>query len=120
MGHGPAGHGAADQSKMDHDPCAATSQSPAVVPQAAVPQIVQAAHVEGNGTVDAVDIAGRKVNLNHNAIPAIGWPAMAMDFAVAPSVDLRTLKPGTRVNFMMQRGGDGMYVIQSITPAGGQ
>ena len=39
--------------------------------------------------------------------------------SAAPSVDLRTIKPGAHVNFTMQQGGDGMYVIQSVTPAGG-
>jgi len=82
-------------------------------------QTAQAAHVEGTGTVNSVDTTGHKVNLNHNPIPAIGWPAMTMDFAVALSVNLGTIKPGTRVSFMLQRGGDGMYVIHSIAPAGG-
>ena len=44
---------------------------------------------------------------------------MTMDFAVAPAVDLGALTPGTRVNFQMEQGQGGMYVIQSITPAGG-
>jgi Cu/Ag efflux protein CusF len=120
MGHGavsqvPVDHSKMDHSKMDHGSTPARSDSPATAPKSA-----QAAHVEGIGTVNSVDAAGHKVNLNHNPIPVIGWPAMTMDFAVAPSVDLRALKPGTRVNFMMQRGGDGMYVIHSITPSGGQ
>jgi len=84
------------------------------------PQTAQAGHVTGTGTVNSVDAAGRKVNLAHNAIPSIGWPAMTMDFAVAPSVDLGSLKPGTRVDFMMMQGSGGMYVIQSITPQGGR
>jgi len=44
---------------------------------------------------------------------------MTVDFAVAPSVDLRAVKPGTRINFTIERGEGGMYVIQSIKPAGG-
>lgn len=106
-GMAPVDHAHMDHNKMDH------AQSPA-------PQVAQMAHVQGTGTVKSVDAAGHKVNLAHNPIPAIGWPAMTMDFAVAPSVDLAALKPGTRVDFMMQRSGDGMYVIHSITPAGGQ
>lgn len=104
-----------DHSKMDHGSMAGASRSPV-----AAPQMAQATHAQGTGTVNAVDSVGRTVNLNHNAIPAIGWPAMTMDFAVAPSVDLKALKPGTRVTFMMNRNPDGMYVIQSITPDGGQ
>ena len=73
----------------------------------------------GTGTVNSVDPSAHKINLSHGAIPAIGWPAMTMDFSVAPSVDLRALKPGAPVNFMMERGSDGMYVVHSITPAGG-
>jgi Cu/Ag efflux protein CusF len=44
---------------------------------------------------------------------------MTMDFAVAPSVDLQTVKPGTRVNFTLEHGEGGMYVIQSMKPRGG-
>lgn len=106
---------AADHGSMDHG----TPPGPAAAAPAA-PRVAQAAQVQGTGTVNSVDAAGHKVNLNHNAIPAIGWPAMTMDFAVAHAVDLRSLKPGARVTFTMHRGGDGMYVIQSITAAGGQ
>ena len=73
----------------------------------------------GSGTVNSVDPAQHKVNVSHNPIPEIGWPAMTMDFAVAPSVDLRALKPGTRVKFTIEQGRGGMYQIQAISPAGG-
>jgi len=77
-------------------------------------------HAQGTGTVNSIDAAGRKINLSHGPISAVGWPAMTMDFAVAPSVDLQAVKPGTRVNFTIEQGEGGMYVIQSITPAGGR
>jgi Cu/Ag efflux protein CusF len=72
----------------------------------------------GTGTVNSVDPAQRKVNLSHNPIPEIGWPAMTMEFPVAPSVDLKPIKPGTRVNFTIEKGQGGMYEIQAISPAG--
>jgi Cu/Ag efflux protein CusF len=72
----------------------------------------------GTGTVNSVDPAQHKLNLSHAPIPEIGWPGMTMDFPVAPSVDLKAIKPGTRVNFTIQQSG-GMYEIQAITPAGG-
>jgi Cu/Ag efflux protein CusF len=75
--------------------------------------------VHGIGTVNSVDPAQHKVNVSHNPIPQIGWPAMTMDFPVAPSVDLRALKPGTRVNFTIEKGQGGMYEIRAISPAGG-
>jgi len=76
-------------------------------------------HPQGTGTVNSVDASGHKINLTHGPIPAIGWPGMTMDFAVAPAVDLRTLKPGTRVDFTIEQGDGGNYVIQSVKPAGG-
>jgi Cu(I)/Ag(I) efflux system protein CusF len=73
----------------------------------------------GSGTVNSIDSAEGKVNVSHNPIPEIGWPAMTMDFPVAPSVDLRTLKPGTPVNFTIEQSQGGMYEIRTISPAGG-
>ena len=73
----------------------------------------------GTGTVNSVDPAQHKLNLSHNPIPEIGWPAMTMDFAVKPSVDLKPIKPGSRVNFTIEKGQSGMYEIKAIAPAGG-
>jgi Cu(I)/Ag(I) efflux system protein CusF len=77
------------------------------------------AHAQGTGTVNSIDASAHRINVSHGPIPAIGFPAMTMDFAVAPSVDLQAVKPGTRVNFTVEKGQGGMYVIQSIAPASG-
>ena len=84
-------------------------------------QMAHAGHndAHGTGTVNSVDPAQHKVNLSHNPIPEIGWPAMTMDFAVKLAVDLSAIKPGSRVNFTIEKGQGGMYEIQTITPAGG-
>jgi Cu/Ag efflux protein CusF len=108
-----------DHSAMGHGPGQSASQPGTGTPPNAAAQVAQAGTVQGSGMVNSADPAGRKINLSHNAIPSIGWPPMTMDFAVAPSVDLRAIKPGAPVNFTMQQGGNGMYVIQSVTPAGG-
>ncbi len=110
----------------------AQPQTPARAPQAgdghaSHPQRsdeMQMAHAgqndaHGTGTVNSVDPAQHKVNLSHQPIPDIGWPAMTMDFPVAPSVDLKAIKPGTRVNFTIEKGQGGMYEIKAISPAGG-
>jgi Cu/Ag efflux protein CusF len=70
------------------------------------------------GTVNSVDPAQHKVNISHSPIPEIGWPAMTMDFPVNPSVDLKAIKPGSRVNFTIEKGPGGMYEIKAITPTG--
>ena len=73
----------------------------------------------GTGTVNTVDAAARTVNLSHGPIAALGWPAMTMDFAVAPGVDLQSLTPGTRVDFRIEHTEGNRYVIQSLKPAHG-
>ena len=73
----------------------------------------------GTGTVNSVDPAQHKVNLTHNPIPEIGWPTMTMEFPVTPSIDLKAIKPGARVNFTIEQQPGGMYEIKAITPAGG-
>ena len=73
----------------------------------------------GTGTVNSVDAAQHKVNLSHQPIPEIGWPAMTMEFPVVPAVDLSAIKPGSRVNFTIEKGQSGMYEIKAIAPAGG-
>jgi Cu/Ag efflux protein CusF len=69
-----------------------------------------------SGTVTALNAADHKITFDHGPIPAIDWPAMKMEFAVAPSVDLAKVKTGDKVNFTLS-GSGGTYTVQSITPA---
>ena len=68
----------------------------------------------GTGTINSIDTDRRTVNISHQPIPALGWPAMTMDMAVAPSVDLEGVAPGSQVTFSLSRGADGVYVIESL------
>jgi len=97
------------------------AEAEAASPQHRDMQMAHAGHndAHGTGTVNSVDPAQHKVNLSHNPIPEIGWPAMIMEFPVAPSIDLTAIKPGTRVNFTIEQQPGGMYEIRAITPAGG-
>jgi Cu(I)/Ag(I) efflux system protein CusF len=71
--------------------------------------------VSATGSVKKVDAAKRLVNLSHGPIPEISWPAMTMDFAVAPGVDLTAVKAGQNVDFtLVPQGKD--YVITTIKP----
>ena len=79
-----------------------------------------AAHAQtiaGSGIVRKVDAAGQRVTLNHQPIAAIGWPAMTMEFAVAPGVDLAAIQPGQSVGFTLEPAGAGLYRVTAITPA---
>jgi len=104
----------------DLPPRAIRAEAQAASPQHRDMQMAHEGHndAHGTGTVNSVDSAQHKVNLSHNPIPDNGWPAMTMEFPVAPSVDLTAIKPGTRVNFTIEQQPGGMYEIRAITPAG--
>jgi Cu/Ag efflux protein CusF len=72
------------------------------------------AHV-GEGKVNRVDVNAGKVNLTHEPIPSLGWPAMTMDFVVSNREQLAALRPGQRVQFEMRPLGN-QYVIDTIRP----
>jgi Cu/Ag efflux protein CusF len=71
----------------------------------------------GTGTVKKVDPAKHMVNLSHGPIPAINWPAMTMDFPVAPDVDLGSVKAGQSVEFTLAEASAGKYTVTSIKPS---
>ena len=73
----------------------------------------------GEGSVVEIDVAGNKVTLNHEAIPALKWAAMEMEFEVAPGALPKALKPGDRVQFDMMAGKPGEYVITRIESVSG-
>lgn len=77
----------------------------------------QAGTIQGTGTINSVDSAGHKVNITHKPIPELKWPAMKMDFGVASSVDLKSVQPGTQVEFQMSKNAKGAYEINAIQPA---
>ena len=68
----------------------------------------------GEGSVVEIDIAGNRVTLDHDPIPALKWSRMEMEFGVAPGALPKNLKPGDRVRFDMKAGKPGEYVITKI------
>lgn len=76
----------------------------------------------GRGTVMAADTANGRVELDHEAIPSMQWPAMRMGFQVADKRQLEGLKSGDAVEFEL-RGApnkDGDYVIERIVRGAGR
>lgn len=68
----------------------------------------------GEGSMVEIDVAGNRVTLDHDPIPALKWPRMEMEFGVAPGALPKNLKPGDRVRFDMKAGKPGEYVITKI------
>mgnify|MGYP001350070568 CR=1 FL=1 len=71
------------------------------------------ATASGTGTITALNASNRKVTIDHGPILAIKWPAMKMEFPVAPSVDLSKIKAGDTVTFTLS-GSNNSYTVQSI------
>jgi len=69
----------------------------------------------GDRNRDALNAAGKKVTFDHAPMPEIDWPAMKMEFPVAPSVDLSKVKTGDKVRFTLTGSGKN-YTVQSISP----
>lgn len=58
----------------------------------------EATMAQGTGTVTAIDAAAGKITLDHEAIPAVGWPAMKMGFTAKPEI-LKGVANGDKVDF---------------------
>ncbi|MCK0506493.1 efflux RND transporter periplasmic adaptor subunit [Aromatoleum anaerobium] len=74
---------------------------------------------EAEGTFDAVDPATNTVTLTHGDIPALQWPAMTMDFAVASPELVADLAPGTPVRFEFEQRQPGEFVVTKVEKANG-
>jgi len=70
--------------------------------------------IEAVAVINSIDTENHKVNVSHEPIPALSWPAMTMDFSVSESVDLEGLETGSSVTIVLAKGEDGIYMIQEI------
>jgi membrane fusion protein, copper/silver efflux system len=75
----------------------------------------QAAHA-GRGTVKDVDARAGWVELDHEPIPSMRWPAMIMGFTVEDKAQLAKIRKGDAVQFELrgQPDKEGNYVISRI------
>jgi len=78
------------------------------------PQVATAKTYEAMGNIDAVDAAANTVSMNHEAIPALQWPAMTMDFGLADAGLVKGLLPGQPVHFVFEDRGNGSFVITRV------
>lgn len=67
------------------------------------------------GVVLAVDRAAGKLKLKHEAVPALKWPGMTMDFPVVDKSVLNGVQAGQKVEFQFDMAG-GMPRVTRITP----
>jgi Cu/Ag efflux protein CusF len=68
------------------------------------------------GTIQSVDREAGTVKIAHEAVPALNWSAMTMDFKVADKQALAGLKEGEQVEFHFTEESAGQYAITHISP----
>lgn len=72
----------------------------------------QAMH-QGMGVVKAINEKSGKVQIAHQPIATLGWPAMTMWFGL-DTRRLRDIKVGDKVQFDMMQNADKQWVIHNI------
>ncbi len=73
--------------------------------------------VTATGVVKAINKKAGKLTLQHEAIAALGWPPMTMDFSLMGDVDISQLKSGEKVTFQLMKMGNS-YLISAVHKAG--
>lgn len=96
---------------------AAVAPEPAAAEPAPAPAAVDA--VQAQGVVNSLDLAAGKLNITHQPIAALGWPAMTMDFQLVEGVSAEGLKAGAAVEFSLREVAEFDYRIIAIAPAAG-
>lgn len=80
--------------------------------------LLHAAEVaSGKGTLNKISADTGSVNISHEAIPAIKWPAMTMDIKVADRKILTGVKAGQTVTFGLTKDPRAGYVISRMETA---
>lgn len=69
--------------------------------------------ITGTGVVRSIDKGNSKVQLTHDPIDALGWPAMTMFFRLKDNALANQINVGDRVDFFLEKSGSG-YVISGF------
>ncbi|MDO8988589.1 MAG: efflux RND transporter periplasmic adaptor subunit [Sideroxyarcus sp.] len=70
---------------------------------------------QAQGMLEAINDDGT-VSITHDPIPALKWPAMTMDFALANPSLAANIKPGSAISFEIVERGAGEWVVTKMQP----
>lgn len=95
---------AADPTATSHDHHAtSTTQQP-----------ITAGTIVATGTLVAIMGTEHKLKIHHDPIPELKWPAMVMDFPVAPQIALDAFKKHAKIRFTLLPIGPTSYQITAV------
>nr|WP_211169177.1 efflux RND transporter periplasmic adaptor subunit [Aromatoleum toluvorans] len=69
------------------------------------------------GTLDAIDLSGGSVSITHGEIPALKWPPMTMEFALASPEVGKHVAPGSPIRFQFEQRAPGEFAVTRIEAA---
>ncbi|AYH45456.1 efflux RND transporter periplasmic adaptor subunit [Azoarcus sp. DN11] len=76
-----------------------------------------AANYAAEGTLDAIDLSAGSVSITHGAIPALKWPPMTMEFALASPEVGKHIAPGSAIRFQFEQRAPGEFAVTRIEAA---
>ena len=74
--------------------------------------VAQESPVSATGVVQQVKAEQDKVKIDHDPIPALGWPAMSMYFRIKDKAVLEGIGPGDKVRFDLEKGATGLVIMR--------
>ena len=114
-GFGHSAHGAAPKVEGEASakaPAGAGAEAKQTAPAA------QGSSHQATGKIDTVDAKTGTVSIAHGPVGSLKWPAMTMEFTLANSALLGTLKPGATVAFTFVERKPGEWVIVKLEDTG--
>ncbi|KTC66382.1 Cation efflux system protein CusF precursor (plasmid) [Legionella adelaidensis] len=70
--------------------------------------------ISAQGIIVSIDSKNQQLTINHQAIPALNWPAMTMAFSVESTVSLKDATAGDSIEFSLKKAGDDSYRVTSV------
>jgi Cu(I)/Ag(I) efflux system membrane fusion protein len=114
-GFGHSAHGAA--SKVDAEAAPKAPVGTGTEAKQAAPASKGSSH-QAEGKIDAIDTKAGTLSIAHGPVDSLKWPAMTMDFTLANSALIGTLKPGATVAFTFVERKPGEWVIVKLEGTG--
>lgn len=114
-GFGHSAHGAAP--KAEGEASAKAPVGTGAEAKQATPVAKGSSH-QAEGKIDAIDAKAGTVSIAHGPVASLKWPAMTMDFMLANSALIGTLKPGAAVAFTFVERKPGEWVIVKLEGTG--